>query len=161
MYRATCLASIEPVFPVLNFIPRPYGDPLMKNSATVGLLIFLGGGLGALLRFSISAWMQRRTGVAFPVGTLAVNALGCFGIGFCVTLLEQRSLMTPAIRFFLLIGFFGGFTTFSTFGLETWGYLEAGKILPALGNVLGNVIGCITLLYLGMSLARWGVSPTH
>ncbi|MBW2712486.1 MAG: fluoride efflux transporter CrcB [Deltaproteobacteria bacterium] len=133
----------------------------MKNSATYGLLIFLGGGLGSLLRFAISVWMQRGTGLAFPIGTLAVNALGCFGIGFCVTLLEQRSLMTPALRFFLLIGFFGGFTTFSTFGLETWGYLEAGKMIPALGNILANVIGCITLLYLGMCLARWGTVPAQ
>jgi CrcB protein len=133
----------------------------MKNSATYGLLIFMGGGLGALLRFAISVWMQRGTGMTFPIGTLAVNALGCFGIGFCVTLLEQRSLMSPALRFFLLVGFFGGFTTFSTFGLETWGYLEAGKMAPALANVLASVIGCITLLYLGMCLARWGTAPTH
>ena len=126
------------------------------------MLVGLGGFIGSGLRFALSGWAQRLFQHSqFPVGTLTVNVLGCLLIGFLGGLAEQRQIMEAGFRLFLLVGVLGGFTTFSTFGLETWGYLEAGKMAPALANVLASVIGCITLLYLGMCLARWGTAPTH
>ena len=133
----------------------------MRVLAIPTLLIFIGGGTGAVMRFLIADRVQHHLGMGFPWGTLLVNVLGCFGIGFATTWFEQRGLIHPQVRFLLLIGFFGGFTTFSTFGLETWRLMESGQFLAALGNVLGSVVAGLTALYIGLSLAKLAaITPT-
>jgi CrcB protein len=89
------------------------------------LAVFVGGGLGATLRYAIGGWVQSAIGSFFPWGTLVVNASGCLAIGVLATLLEERSLLGPSWRLFLLVGVLGGYTTFSSFGLETWRLVEA------------------------------------
>jgi CrcB protein len=116
------------------------------------LAVFVGGGLGATLRYAIGGWVQSAIGSFFPWGTLVVNASGCLAIGVLATLLEERSLLGPSWRLFLLVGLLGGYTTFSSFGLETWRLVEAGDWLRAAANAaasfgigLGAVVGGVAL----------------
>ena len=119
------------------------------------LLLFTAGGLGAMARYALSGWIQTRAGDSFPWGTLGVNVAGCFAIGLLATTLEERSVLAPQLRVALLVGLLGGFTTFSTFGLETWRLLAASELGPALANALGSVLGCLAAVALGVILGRW------
>jgi CrcB protein len=118
------------------------------------LLLFLGGGVGASLRFALAAWVDQRAGVAFPWGTLAVNAAGCFAIGVLATVADEHRLLTPALRLFLVAGLLGGFTTFSTFGLETWQLVADRHLVAALFNVFASVALGLLGVVLGVVLAR-------
>ncbi len=118
------------------------------------LAIFVGGGLGALLRYEFGGLIQRSTGGFFPWGTLVVNATGCLAIGFVATLLEERSALGPTWRLVLLVGMLGGYTTFSTFGLETWRLVESGDWLRAAGNAAGSVLIGIAAVAGGVAVAR-------
>jgi CrcB protein len=118
------------------------------------LVIFLGGGLGATARYALGGWVQALSASFFPWGTFAVNALGCFAIGALATLLEERSALGPNGRLFLLVGVLGGFTTFSTFGFETWRLLEAGDWPRAAGNVVGSTGVGLAAVVGGVALAR-------
>lgn len=117
--------------------------------------IFAFGGAGAVLRYGVSGFVQMRTGDAFPWGTLSVNVAGCFAIGLLATALEERSVLSPDLRLALLVGLFGGFTTFSTFGLETWRLLEDAEIARAFANVAASVVACLLAVVVGVRLARW------
>ena len=77
------------------------------------VLIFLGGGIGAVARYGLQGFVHRYAGNNFPYGTLLVNLLGCFLLGYLMIAFEERFLMNPALRLFLTIGILGGFTTFS------------------------------------------------
>jgi len=117
----------------------------------IGLLlsIGLGGFLGAILRFSIVGWVGRATTTAFPWGTLSVNILGSFLIGF-LFLYFQQSNLSPTQKALLITGLLGALTTFSTFSLDT--VLLMGKELyfKALSNVLLNVVLSLSATLLGM-----------
>lgn len=118
---------------------------ILKRLAVVAA----GGSLGALARLAVSRWTQARTGGLFPWGTLAVNLTGCFGAGLLFGLFED-SVVSPSLRAFLLIGFLGAFTTFSTYSVETLNLLRDGEIRFAVFNtLLNNVIG------LALTLAGW------
>jgi CrcB protein len=118
------------------------------------LWIFLGGGLGSLARYAVAGWVQSAAGAAFPWGTFAVNASGCFLVGLLATLLEARSLLSPEGRLFLLVGVLGGYTTFSTFGLETWRLLESSEWLRAGANAAGSLTVGLAAVALGVVTAR-------
>ena len=124
------------------------------------LAIFFGGGLGSVGRYLLQGLVQERAAEArgwaalFPWGTLAVNLSGCFAIGLLAGLFEQRWLARPELRSFLLIGVLGGFTTFSTFGFETWSLARGGGALLAVGNVLASVVLGYLGVALGAALAR-------
>ncbi len=118
----------------------------MKNI----LLIFFGCGCGGLFRYWISNLTYLWLGRNFPYGTLTVNLLGCFLIGLLATVGDEKSLMTPTVRFALMVGFCGAFTTFSTFMLETAHLVRDGGTLKALANVLISVI-------VGFFVFRFGV----
>ena len=121
----------------------------MQNIALIGA----GGAIGALLRYGLSGLTHRWLGETFPWGTLTVNLVGCLFIGL-LWAISERSPMTPAVRIFLLTGTLGAFTTFSTFGLETFNLLRDGEIALAVGNVLAhNVIGLAAVIA-GFFLAR-------
>ncbi len=107
-----------------------------------------------MLRFALAGWVQSRAGAAFPWGTLAVNLVGCFAIGLLVPLLQERSVIGPSGRLFLLVGVLGGFTTFSTFGLETWHLIEASEWRFVIGNALGSVLGGLAAVAAGLVLGR-------
>ena len=106
------------------------------------------------MRYALGGWVQTLTASFFPWGTLAVNVLGCFAIGVLATLLEERSAIGPSTRWFLLVGLLGGFTTFSTFGFETWRLVEAGDWSRAAGNVLGSTGAGLAAVAGGVALAR-------
>jgi CrcB protein len=118
------------------------------------LLVGLGGFVGTLLRYWLSGLIARRYGETFPLGTLVVNAIGCFVIGFLFYFFYDRSLTTPAARTVVLIGVIGGFTTFSSYGLQTFTLLRDGEVFLALVNVVAsNVLG-LALVWLGYVLAK-------
>ena len=117
------------------------------------LFIAIGGSVGALLRYGISGWVQRATDSSFPWGTLAVNVVGCFAIGLCGALLAGPYL-DEKYRPLLLIGILGSFTTFSTFGYETFEQINDGQFGRALLNVmLANVAG-LAAVWLGYRLTE-------
>jgi len=118
------------------------------------LILFTGGGLGAMLRFAVALWVDERAQVGFPWGTLVVNAVGCFAIGLVATFADEHRLLPPALRLFLVAGVLGGFTTFSTFGLETWRLVEEGLASQAAVNAVASVVASVTAVVVGVLLAR-------
>ncbi len=118
------------------------------------VLIFLGGGIGAALRYWMQGVVYSRTGTDFPYGTIAVNVLGCLVIGFLMVSLEERFLATPSLRLFLTIGILGGFTTFSSFSFETLALVRDGEMVRALANVGFTVISCLSATWAGMLVGK-------
>jgi CrcB protein len=115
-------------------------------------LIALGGAAGSVLRYMVGGTIQRLSPSGFPVGTLFVNVVGCFLIGVFVRFLlhMQTSLEMRAL---LVVGFCGGFTTFSTFSIETVGLIEGGEYARAATYISGSVLLCITATFAGMAAA--------
>lgn len=113
------------------------------------LYIGVGGFIGSVCRYGLSSMLYRVLGDRFPYGTLAVNIIGCFTIGFVMTLFETRFLVQPYLRLFITIGILGGFTTFSTFSYETIEILKGGNIMMGVLNILGSVIICLAATWLG------------
>lgn len=120
------------------------------------MIVALGGALGSVFRYLLGTWAQVLSkSIHFPYGTLVVNLLGCFVIGFLARLAEARGAFTLETRLFIFIGILGGFTTFSSFGNETVKLLREGETLNALANVGANVIVGLLLVWLGQSIAYW------
>ena len=117
-------------------------------------IIGAGGFLGAILRYLLSGWIQDRSGFfLFPLGTMGVNLIGCFLIGLLTVLVETRYLLSTEMRSFLLIGLLGSFTTFSTFGNETFVLLREGRMELALFNSLFHVVAGLFMVWLGRIIA--------
>jgi len=114
------------------------------------LIIGLGGFIGAVLRYGLSGYVQALSGsIYFPYGTLAVNLLGCFVIGFLSQLVESHGLLGPKTRSFLLIGLLGSFTTFSTFGNESLNLLLDGDNFFSLANISIHILLGLGFVWLG------------
>ncbi len=117
--------------------------------------IAVGGACGAVLRFLVSAGVYQWLGRGFPYGTLAVNLLGSFLIGLLTeALVLQRIAITIEYRSAILVGFFGSFTTFSTFSLETLYLIEQGNLTKAALNILVSVSVCVLAVWLGLLAGR-------
>lgn len=116
--------------------------------------IAVGGAFGAIMRFWVSGGVYAWLGRDFPYGTLSVNVIGSFFIGIASILLTEKLTLTAEVRSFVMIGFLGAFTTFSTFSLETLFLLQEGLLIKAAGNILTNVLFCIMATWGGMILAR-------
>ncbi|MGH7295146.1 MAG: fluoride efflux transporter CrcB [Polyangiaceae bacterium] len=119
------------------------------------MLIWLGGALGSWLRYEFGAALARRYGTAFPWGTFVINVTGSFVIGAFLTLAADRIDLDPRWRFFVAIGFCGGYTTFSTFAWETAKLLEGRSLLYAIGNVGGSAVCGVLAVVAGAATARW------
>ena len=122
------------------------------------LLVGIGGFIGSLFRYWISGMVQNISGsISFAFGTLAVNTIGCFIIGFFAYLIEARSMLTSEIRAFVLVGLLGAFTTFSTFGNETYNHIVESKFHLVLINIGAHVFLGLSAVYLGrlMSFMIW------
>ena len=118
------------------------------------LLIGIGGFLGCNARYLVGGWIARRYGISFPYGTMVINVSGSFIIGFFLVLISERFIVHPNWRLFLVIGFLGGYTTFSTFSFETFVLIQQRSFFLALANTVGSVVlGQIAVL-VGMILAR-------
>ena len=112
-----------------------------------------GGFIGALARYALSGLVHRQVPFAtFPYGTMAVNLLGCCAIGVIAGLAESRQLFGPEFRTFALIGVLGGFTTFSTFGYETFAMIRDAEYFRVAANVGVHVILGLALVWLGYAL---------
>lgn len=128
----------------------------MKTALVNAAVVGAGGSLGALARYGLGGLVHRLWPLTtFPVGTLAVNLLGCLLIGLSAGLIETRQLFGPEFRVFALIGILGGFTTFSTFGYETFAMLRDEEFFWAAANVGMNVILGLTCVWLGYTLITW------
>lgn len=120
------------------------------------LLVGAGGFLGAVARYLLGGWVYRVLPFAgFPYGTLAVNLLGCLLIGFLSGLAEARQVLGPEARMFLLIGFLGSFTTFSTFGYETMALARDAEYAGALANIGVHVAAGLVAVWAGGVLSRF------
>jgi fluoride exporter len=119
-------------------------------------LIFLviGGSAGTLARYALTAAITSRAGLGFPFGTLAVNMLGCFLVGFLDVLAERKLHMVPQMRIMFVTGFCGAFTTFSAFILESYSLMREGEMLQALANIFGSVGLGLIMFRLGLWLAE-------
>jgi fluoride exporter len=115
------------------------------------VLIAIGSGLGGMGRYFVSGVVTSLTGGTFPYGTMIVNITGCLMIGFFATLTgpDGRFLVGTPARQFVMIGLCGGYTTFSSFSLETLYLMQAGEWMPAVSNALGSVLLCILSVWIG------------
>jgi CrcB protein len=118
------------------------------------LLVGLGGCLGSILRFWVGAHISERMGARFPYGTFVINITGSFLIGLVVTLLAEKAHWSPSFRYLIPVGFIGGYTTFSTFELETLQSFRDGEFLIAFLNVLLSVVVGFIAVWLGAVAGR-------
>lgn len=120
------------------------------------LFVAVGGAVGSVLRYLLGTWIQSVSkSIDFPFGTLTVNLIGCFVIGFLSQLAEARGAFTSESRALVFVGILGGFTTFSSFGNDTINLLRDGETFNALANVGANVILGLLLVWLGRTVAFW------
>jgi len=124
------------------------------STLAMWLAIFAGGGIGACLRVAMALAIDLRAGSAFPFGLLAVNALGCFAIGVCATFADERAAFGPIARAFAIAGVLGGFTTFSSFGLDTLRLALDGRAALALANAFGSLAAALAGVAAGVAAAR-------
>lgn len=117
-------------------------------------MIMFGGALGSAARFYLSDFVQNKFNLLFPFGTMSVNVLGSFVIGFLWGIAEESALSVNW-RVFLFTGILGGFTTFSTFALETFNLMRDGEYKFALLSFLGNNLLGFLFAFLGFILIKW------
>jgi len=118
------------------------------------LAIAAGGATGAVLRFWMSSGVYSLLGRGFPYGTLVVNVLGSLLMGVLSVLLIERLNLGPEWRAAILVGLLGGFTTFSTFSLETLNLIEVGEHVKALTNVAFSIVLCVGAAWVGVVAGR-------
>jgi len=119
-------------------------------------VVCLGGFLGTGARYGLNGWVAHRFGETFPWGTLTVNVIGSFVVGgfFFLSGTDSPVVLSATTRQFLLAGILGGFTTFSSFSLQTLNLVKDGEIGAAAGNLVGSVIAGLLAAWAGDALAR-------
>ena len=117
------------------------------------IAVFVGGGLGSLLRFGLGRWFGAASGHTFPIGTFAVNILACFMLGLIVGLADQKQMLSPFTRLFWAVGFCGGFSTFSTFSLENLQFMQTGQFSIMLLYIGLSFLVCLAATFTGQYLA--------
>ncbi len=129
-------------------IRRREGDKTVKPLLLQKLaLLAAAGAAGTLGRYALAGFIQQRTDFLFPLGTLFVNIAGCFLAGLCYSILQEKAIFTAQVRIILLIGFFGAFSTFSSYMLETAEMTQSGQWGLALANILlENILGFLFMV---------------
>ncbi len=117
------------------------------------LMVMLGGATGSLARYVVGTAIMNRVGGRFPLGTVFINITGSFLIGFIMTLLTERLKPHPNWRLLLVVGFLGGYTTFSSFEWETLGLVRAGGRWLGLLNTAGSVLMGYIAVWVGAVIA--------
>jgi CrcB protein len=136
--------------PMLRRLRRFFGSEAMQKF----LIISIGAILGANARYWLSGWAAEKFGAAFPFGTLLVNLTGCFALAVFVTLVSDRFLVDPNLRLLVTIGFFGSYTTFSTYTYESMNLILNGQPWLGLLNLFGStILGALSAIA-GILLAR-------
>ena len=118
------------------------------------LWVGVGGFAGANVRYVLGAWIGNRFGAGFPYGTLLINVTGSLLIGVILTLLTEQLIVDPLWRRLLIIGFLGGYTTFSSYSYEALALVEQGNWSRALSYILGTNILSLLACYMGIIMAR-------
>jgi len=117
------------------------------------LIVALGAGLGGVSRYLIQGWILERTGPSI-LALFVINVSGAFALGLVTTLAVERNLINPDIRLLLTTGFLGGYTTFSSWMLESFQLLETGNLVRAAVNVVGSAVVGLLAVYLGIVAGR-------
>ena len=118
------------------------------------LLIAIGGAVGSTARYVFALTVQRASGTLFPIGTFAVNVVGCLVFGVIAGAAEQRVQLAPELRMFLLVGVLGGFTTFSSYAFESFALVRDGQFLWAAANIAGQVVAGLAGMWVGYVAAN-------
>jgi CrcB protein len=117
-------------------------------------LVGIGGGLGSILRFWTAVYIGQRMGTRFPYGTFLINVSGCFLIGVVMTIVSERTHLSPNVRYLVPIGFIGGYTTFSTFEYETLRAVQDGQFVIGLLNIVLSVAVGFFMVWLGAMVGK-------
>ncbi len=125
----------------------------MKATAVNIVWVGMGGALGSASRYALALAVQRLSGWLFPIGTMTVNTLGCLLIGF-LSIRFDAALIKDQYRLAILVGLLGGFTTFSTFSLETLQLVEQRQLVRAGLNIVGSLFLCLVSCWIGQLIGR-------
>lgn len=117
-------------------------------------LVAVGGAVGSVFRFLTGVAVTRLAGLSFPWGTLTVNVVGSFAIGFLTELVARKLNASMEMRLLIVVGFLGGFTTFSSFSLDTMVLIERGATVAAVSYVLASVVLSLLAAFGGLALGR-------
>ena len=136
--------------------PQRLNNLAWKQIKMLLRLLYLGlaGAAGTLARYGLSGLVGRSVGTTFPWGTAAVNLLGCLFFGLLWAFFEDRLAVSGQVKMILFVGFFGAFTTFSTFAFETCQLLDDSQWLWAAGNFLLQMLG-LTAVMVGLTVGKW------
>lgn len=118
------------------------------------VLIFMGGGLGSVVRYLLNRWVTALHQINFPLGTLAVNVVACFVLGLIIGLADHRQYMSTDARLFWAVGFCGGFSTFSTFSAETLALFQQPAVTAGLIYIVSSVALCLGATILGIAVGK-------
>ncbi len=118
------------------------------------ILIFVGGGLGSVTRFSLGKWISSLHTHHFPYGTLGVNIIACFVLGLLIGMADHKQIISAHSRVFWTVGFCGGFSTFSTFSSETVALLQTGFHLSGVLYIITSLVACLAVTFAGLYLGE-------
>jgi CrcB protein len=116
------------------------------------LIIGLGGFVGANVRYLVSGWAAERFGTAFPWGTLIINVTGSALLGVFIAWMIAHTTVDPRLRLLVAVGFFGAYTTFSTYAVDSITLWQSGNWMSALGNILGTNFLCLVGSLVGLAI---------
>ena len=117
------------------------------------IAVFIGSGLGGISRYGLGSWVNSWHNQYFPYGTLVVNVVACFILGFVVGLADHKQIISSTVRLFLTVGFCGGFSTFSTFSNDTLTLFQQGYSVALALYVFGSVLLCVAATFCGLFIA--------
>lgn len=118
------------------------------------ILVGIGGGIGSIFRYLTSVYAAKYFQTAFPLGTFAVNIIGCLIVGLLLGLFERQQLTNPDLKFLFITGFCGGYTTFSAFASENINLFQSGRSLTAFLYIAASVIVSLFAVWTGLSLTK-------